>query len=440
MKSIFTKIVVWSCGTLTLSLVALFLLTGFIARRSERGRGMIPRLQSFELTEARNVYESGGTRAAAVYLTRLNTAFGARHYLLNSSGRDVLTGEDRSKLLALVGNQWDEPVGSPEGLLTASISGDRKYRLLVAMPPPFEIGDFLPYCGLMVFAVGLLSWPLAVNIAAPLRTLAAVVDRFGQGDLSARIRLSRNDEIGNLAGSFNRMADRLETLLVAERRLLQDVSHELRSPLARLSLAAELARTAPDHNMAFMRVRKEVSRLSELIGALLEVTRNEGDPSSRTRESLALDELLREIVEDCRIENAHRTRGILLLAADPTPFSGDRELIRRAIENVLRNAMYYAPDESKVEIALTFAGERARISIRDHGPGVPDEFLPKIFQPFFRVDESRNFSTGGSGLGLSIALRAGLLHNGEIHAGNAHPGLLVDIYLPAGNLDCRAAP
>ena len=94
MKSIFTKIVVWSCGTLTLSLAALFLLTGFVAQRSERGRGMIPRLQSFELTEARNVYESGGTRAAEVYLTRLNTAFGARHYLLDSSGRDVLTGED----------------------------------------------------------------------------------------------------------------------------------------------------------------------------------------------------------------------------------------------------------------------------------------------------------------------------------------------------------
>src|SRR5258708_2599822 len=175
-----------------------------------------------------------------------------------------------------------------------------------------------------------------MNIGAPLRTLANAVDRFGQGDLSIRLGLARRDEIGNLARSFDRMADRIETLLIAERRLLQDVSHELRSPLARLSFAAELARTAPDHDVAIARVKKEVSRLSDLVGTLLEVTRNEGDPSSRSRATFFLDELVREVVEDCSVENIDRACRVTLPAADPVALVGDRELMRRAVENVLR--------------------------------------------------------------------------------------------------------
>ena len=434
MKSIFTKLVVWSCGTFFLSLVALFLLTVFIARRSEGGRGPFPGMEAFELVELRKVYETTGPGDAAAFLARMDVAFGARYYFLDGTGQDVLTGQDRSALLASAGHQWNGPVPSSEGLLTESTSNDGKYHLMARLPPPFGISDLLPYSGLILLVIGSLSWPLAANIGAPLRTLATVVDHFGEGDVSARLHLSRHDEIGHLAESYNRMADRIETLLIAERRLLQDVSHELRSPLARLSFAAELARTAPDRDAAFRRVRKEVSRLNELIGALLEVTRNEGDPSTRTSTSFALDELLREVVEDCRLENADRNRGILLLVATPAPFVGNRELIRRAVENILRNAMRYAPEESKVEVALTCEGKRARIQVRDFGPGVPDASLTRIFQPFFRVDDSRNDSTGGSGLGLSIALRAVKLHGGEIRAANALPGFLVDIDLPVGNI------
>jgi two-component system sensor histidine kinase CpxA len=298
-------------------------------------------------------------------------------------------------------------------------------------PPHVDPRPYIPYYGLILFAVAILCWPLAMNIGAPLRTLANVVDRFGQGDLSIRLRLARRDEIGNLARSFDRMADRIETLLVAERRLLQDVSHELRSPLARLSFAAELARTAPDHDVAIARVKKEVSRLSELVGTLLEVTRNEGDPSSRSRASFFLDELVREVVEDCIVENVDRGCRVTLPAADPIALVGDRELMRRAVENVLRNAIYYSPAESEVEVTVRRVSEHVHIGVRDRGPGVPDELLPKIFQPFFRVDDSRNGSTGGLGLGLSIALRAVRLHNGEIRAKNANPGLLVEIDLPS---------
>jgi two-component system, OmpR family, sensor histidine kinase CpxA len=231
------------------------------------------------------------------------------------------------------------------------------------------------------------------------------------------------------------MANRIETLLVAERRLLQDVSHELRSPLARLSFAAELARTAPDRDAAFDRVRKEISRLSELVATLLEVTRSEGDPSTRSRGIFYLGELLRDIVNDCSVETSERACNIALAETAPVALFGDKELIRRAIENVIRNAVYYSPAESTVEVASSSDSRYAHIWVRDRGLGIPEELLSKIFDPFFRVDDARNNSTGGLGLGLSIALRAVRVHNGEIRARNANPGLLVEIDLP---LESRA--
>jgi two-component system sensor histidine kinase CpxA len=226
------------------------------------------------------------------------------------------------------------------------------------------------------------------------------------------------------------MADRIDTLLTAERRLLQDVSHELRSPLARLSFAAELVKTEPDTGKSVARLRKEISRLSDLIGALLQMTRAEGDPASGQRNEILLDELIRDVVEDCSIEAAARNCEIELKCASSVPVTGDPELIRRAIENVLRNAIRYSPEKALVSVHLEVVAQTARIEIRDRGPGVPEEQLQQIFRPFFRVDDSRNSSTGGMGLGLAIATRAVSLHHGSIEAENVHPGLLVTIRLP----------
>jgi two-component system sensor histidine kinase CpxA len=441
MKSIFAKIVIWSCCTLVVSLVALFLITGWVARRADRRGGMILRLQSFELEEARKAYESGGSAGAAAFLARLNSA-DQHHYLVDARGRDLIDGRDRSGELALGKRSGNAPVSSPEGMITATISPDARYAIIVTASPPFEAWQFLPYFALILFVVGLLSWPLALHIGKPISTLAHAVDRFGQGDRSIRLGLTRRDEIGNLGSSFDRMADRIDSLLTAERQLLQDVSHELRSPLARLSFAVELARTAPDRDFAFLKVRKELGRLNQLVGALLEMTRHEGDPASKTGPHfslLAVDELVREVVDDCRIENAGRTCTISLIRADSVSIMGDRELMRRAIENVLRNAIYYSPSGSTVEVSVAASGQQAQIAVRDSGPGVPEEMLPKIFQPFFRVDTSRNAATGGLGLGLSISSRAVRLHGGEIRAKNAAPGLLVEISVPAVSSDTSPA-
>ena len=328
-------------------------------------------------------------------------------------------------------------VNGSAGRYSPTATADGKYRLIIAGPPPFALWRYFPYYGLILLAIGILCWPLAVNIGAPLRLLAEAVDRFGQGDLSTRLRFQRRDEIGNLATSFDRMADRIETLLVAERRLLQDVSHELRSPLARLSFATELARTAPDRGAAMDRIKKEISRLSEVVATLIEVTRNEGDPSTVRPGTFALDELVRQVVEDCRLESGGDDSRIRLLKADSLNISGNREVMRRAIENVVRNAIYYSPPGSGVEVSLDSRSAGAHILVRDYGPGVPDHLLDEIFKPFFRVDDSRTGSTGGLGLGLTIASRAVHLHNGSIRAGNADPGLVVEIDLPGALMETQ---
>jgi two-component system sensor histidine kinase CpxA len=294
----------------------------------------------------------------------------------------------------------------------------------------FNLGQYLPYYLLILSAVAFLCWLLATNLASPLRGLARVVDRFGAGDLSVRVNSSRKDEIGEVGRAFDRMAERIGTLFTAERRLLQDISHELRSPLARLSFAAELARTAEDREAAIVRMKKEIGRLTDLVGGLIQVTRAEGDPAASSSESLRLDELLGEVVDDCRVEADARGCKIAFSGQPELTMHGDWEVLRRAVENVVRNAIRYTPAASSVEIQLDSTAGTARISVRDYGPGVPQDALARIFQPFFRVDDSRYTATGGVGLGLAIASRAIGLHHGKLWAENTNPGLRVWIELP----------
>jgi two-component system sensor histidine kinase CpxA len=234
------------------------------------------------------------------------------------------------------------------------------------------------------------------------------------------------------------MAERIETLMAAERRLLQDVSHELRSPLARLGYAIELGRTGGDPALALDRIKRDVDRLSNLVGELLELTTAEGDPDARVVKQVALDDLLQDLAADCDLEA--KAKGCRLVATldGPALVVGDRELLRRAVENVLRNAIRHAPEGTTVELALQDNPTLATITVRDFGTGVPDDALTRIFNPFFRVDDDRSRSSGGVGLGLAIARRAIDLHRGRIEAQNARPGLRVVIELPLANSESAA--
>jgi two-component system sensor histidine kinase CpxA len=211
---------------------------------------------------------------------------------------------------------------------------------------------------------------------------------------------------------------------------LFDISHELRSPLARLSVAVELARTGETNAPPLDRIQKEADRLNSLIRQMLEITRTEGDPSRLKTEHLRLDELVDGLVDDCSIEAEAHGCGLDLACCGPVMLDGDSELLRRAIENVMRNAIRYAPAESRVDVTLENGEGWAKIRVRDYGPGVPEDALPRLFDAFYRVEQDRDRKSGGVGLGLSIARRAVELHRGKLRASNASPGLLVEIDLP----------
>ena len=427
---VYTKILLWSFGTLVLSLVAFIGVSMYVSMRNMEHGNFVPRFHVLLMEEAIEAWQTGGPPALAAHMQRVTRRLSGKHYLTDAAGLDLATGEDRSKLLAMARPDTGPPKRFENRQVVMYRSADGRYRFLVVFENYFDLTPYLPYYLLILAAIALLCWILATNLASPLRSLAQVVDRFGAGDLSVRVNSSRKDEIGEVGRAFDRMAERISTLLTAERRLLQDISHELRSPLARLSFAAELARTAEDRDAAVARMKKEIGRLTDLVGGLIQVTRAEGDPAANSSESLRLDQLLGEVVDDCEVEADARGCRIAWAATCELTMRGDREVLRRAIENVVRNAIRYTPAGTSVDVSLDATIGAARIGVRDYGPGVPAEALAKIFQPFFRVDDSRHTATGGVGLGLAIASRAIGLHHGKLWAENTTPGLKVWIELP----------
>lgn len=427
MRSIFTKIFLWFLATLLFAIGAL-ILTAFWNNRAHRPDEPFARMLAFECDEASSAYRSEGKEALTGYLASLDRHFPGAHHFLDAWGRDVVTGDDRAALVSkVVPSTWFPRRHSQ---VHAEVCDGGQHMLLSNLPPRQDSTLTMLDYGWVLVTVALLCWVLAVQLASPLRRLKETVDCFGRGDLSARMHSRRKDEIGEVSRAFDRMAARIETLLRAERRLLQDVSHELRSPLARLGFAVELARKGPDRESALRQIKKDVERLGELVGELLEVTRAEGDPATGEQDEIDLAGLVHALVEECGIEATARSVRMPVHDGQPLMVRGNRELLRRAIENVLRNALRYAPDETSVEVVIERERDRATVAVRDFGCGVPSAQLDQIFQPFFRVDTARASASGGVGLGLAITRRAVELHHGNVRAENANPGLRVTVELP----------
>jgi signal transduction histidine kinase len=436
-RSIFTKIVLWFILLVAVSLVGLMGTSLLMSARLSGRDTNPPRLNTLFLDDARRAYEEGGATQLAAYLTRLDAYSESQYFLTDGRGIDLLTGEDRSDvrrarkpLVYRFLPSW--LLSTTEPIVRVRVSDDRRYRLITVLPPRPRPGlwESLQYFLWLPIVIGVSCYLLAVHLASPLRSLRRVVERFGRGELGVRFHLARKDEIGELARSFNWMADHIATLLSAERRLLQDVSHELRSPLARLGFAVELAKTSDNRDAALARIRKEADRLNSLVDELLRLTRSEGDPAARNLEEIELANLVEDLMADCRVEAEAQGCRLVSRINHSAFLLGDRELIRRACENVLRNAIRHSPATSSIEVALSVRDDLATIAIRDQGPGVPPEALAEIFKPFYRVEKSRERTSGGLGLGLAIASRAVALHKGRMTARNAEPGLIVEIELP----------
>jgi two-component system sensor histidine kinase CpxA len=286
-------------------------------------------------------------------------------------------------------------------------------------------------------------WWLARNITQPVTRIGEASQQIATGDLGTRVSDAvgpRRDELGRLGRDFDAMAARIEALVTAQHRLLRDVSHELRSPLARLSIAVELARRdAPSTTQAQLdRIEREAERLNGLIGQLLALGRLDAGIDASQQTVFDLSAVIDEVAADCDFEARAAGRCVRIVASERCLATGARDLMRSAVENVVRNAIRFTPGGADVDIALRVSwnggGGRADIRVRDYGAGVPEAVLPRLFEPFYRVPGT--VPGTGSGLGLAITARAVELHGGSIRAMNAADGgLAITISLPLGRSD-----
>jgi two-component system sensor histidine kinase CpxA len=292
----------------------------------------------------------------------------------------------------------------------------------------------------VALAAALVCLALAHYIASPILHLQSVSRRIATGDLTARVRqrlTSGRDEIAHLSKDFNLMAQQIETLLHSQSQLLQAISHEMRSPLARLTLAAGLAKGGrpPESDGLLERIETEAERIEQMLAQLLTLARLDRGAMSFPRIPVELSLLLTDIVSDASFEAFAMNRSVVLTHADPCLVDGSDALLRSAIENVIRNAIRYTRQSSTVEVSLKLhnAEEQdfAVIHVKDEGPGIPCAELSQIFKPFYRVSSARERETGGTGLGLAITDRAVHLYHGSVAARNrTEGGLDVEIRLP----------
>lgn len=460
--SLFLKIFLWSWGAMLIVILSLAVV------QSTAGDNLVipPRqdLMADALLEygqlAVLVYERGGDAPLKKYLTEIDRKAHVKAFLFDpgriergempNSKRaplDVVEMAQKSVVSQSVQFGWSEtllmatqPVPTARG--TYVFAGAITRSSLAARREGRRIKVYR--AATVFFIIGGFCYGLARYLGAPVGRIRRAAQRLAGGDLSARVQPNRiprgTDEIAGLARDFDAMAERMESLVAAQNRLLGDVSHELRTPLTRLNLSLELARRGDDAKrlVAFDRIERESSRLEALISELLTLSRLENGLRPESLEkAVDLTSLAREVASDADFEAQNAGRGVHVTYSgpdEPIEVRGDAELLRRALENIARNATRHTAPNTAVEIALRPERDHLTLSARDHGPGVPEDELEAIFRPFYRVEGARERAETdrGTGLGLAIAERAASAHGGRIRATNAAGGgLQVEIILPA---------
>ncbi len=399
------------------------------------------------------VLRHGGTQALKELLAD-ETGPGPQLIAVDETGRELLDRPVPAQALVLAGDLAARPEGPPIARAIGARDG-HTYLLFVptgevapgAGPPP-GAHPLPPLMRLVPILAGILaclgaSALLAWYLSKPIRVLRGAFESTAGGKLDTRVAQlmgNRRDEIADLGRDFDRMAQRLESLISAQRRLLHDVSHELRSPLARLQVAIGLARQSPQKmETTLARVEREATRLDELVGELLTLSRLESGTADAGRERVDVADLLAAIAEDAEYEAQANGREVSYEAESPVFLDAHAESLHRAFENVVRNALKFTGEGGIVDISLRAVPGGCSVSVCDRGPGVPGHELEAIFEPFYRSGNDR--STAGTGLGLAIANRAVLAHGGRISASNRPGGgLCVEIFLPAAQAPISRIP
>ena len=441
-RSLYLKIFIWFWVAMIIINVVLFAAFALTrptpTRRSWRDLAQTgPNSQ-----KAAEIYEQSGQGALSAALQATEKSTGVNATFFDEAGNE-LSGrrvpQKAQELAAKAAETRDidfnfdvegtlvaRPVVSPKGQL---------YIYVAHIPrPPFQ--PTFQTLGLRLLVVlvigGIFCYWLARYLTTPVLKLRATTNELAEGNLGARVAtnlVKRRDEVGQLGRDFNVMAERLESMVKAQQRLLGDISHELRSPLARLGVALGLARqrSGAEANGALDRIERESDNLNEMISQLLTLTRLESGTDSRKRTEVDLAALVREVAGDADFEARSVNRSVQVVSSDDCSINGVEELLRSAVENVVRNAVRYTPEGTAVEVALRKqnggSDNFAVISVRDRGNGVPEDALERIFRPFYRTEDARDRqSGGGTGLGLAITERAVRMHGGSVQAVNAADG------------------
>ena len=448
MKSLFLRIFLSFWMAQALFVVLAILVTLAFRPRSATWEA----LRTTALNEAVNAYEGGGQVQLREYMQGLESSQHVRAYLFDERGNEVSGrgAPDWAMRVASGGPRSPRdgfiiPAPPVQRDSRASSDGKHRYTLVLGMPPGPRVffgPRGLPIPGLIIAIIssGLVCYLLSWYLTKPIVRLRAATRQLAAGDLTARSGApasKRRDEVASLMRDFDAMAARLELLVKAQSRLLNDISHELRSPLARLNVALGLARQRAGVESADMldRIELEASRLNELIGRILTLARLEDGGQRVPQIPVRLDELVANVAEDAEFEAQERHCHVhTLIPEGDWGVRGNDSLLHSAVENVVRNAIRYTQEATSVEIALSedrTNRAEAVLRVSDSGPGVPAAALEKLFQPFYRLDDARGRLTGGVGLGLAITERAVRFHGGKVSASNRpEGGLMVEIRLP----------
>jgi two-component system OmpR family sensor kinase len=400
---------------------------------AELAAGRIPALAT-DLASA--TLRHGGVEALRGWMRETQRARGPSLFAVDSQGRDLLgrpvpqAALERARELAAAG-------GSRAAREVAGAGGESYLLFMPLEGEPRRGRRPTPVPAWLLLLVGAaaslaVSALLAWYLARPIRSLRSAFRSAAAGRLDTRVRpqlRGRRDEIADLGDDFDQMASQLQKLVGAQRRLLHDVSHELRSPLARLQAAIGLARQDPAKLEASLeRIEREATRLDELVGEVLTLARLESGAPGAVPQAVDLAELVADVAEDARFEAEAANRRLSLDSEDEARVLGQPELLHRAVENVVRNAVKYTAEGTAVEVELAVRGAKALLTVEDRGPGIAEDETERVFEPFYRASSD---TARGFGLGLAIAQRAVASHGGAIRAANrAGGGLRVEIELP----------
>lgn len=455
MRSLFLKIFIWFWLTIVLSFLATVVVT--ILYPSQAFIVQATNYFTFHLAVTGKLgagfYETQGEQALDEFLSQIEAISSSRLHFLSEDGTPLHptvlpegVAELARRTASKTSTQFQGIMTHP--LIAKKTVSDSGKTYVIVLELPIGISQYflkLTHGHLLrllsaLLVSGMICFLFVRYLTTPIKKLQIAVRRFAQGDLQVRVSKqmgNRKDEIANLGKDFDAMAAQIETLMHAHERLLRDIAHELRSPLTRLNVALEITRKHTDEKAKRFidRIGQEADKLSQLITQLLTLSRIENVDKVFQKKQIALEEIVSRIAQDAAFEGQGRDCRVVFDCKDHCLILAEGNLIRSAIENVVRNALRFAPIGSQIEIVQeiekTKEGPVVKVTVRDSGPGVAEEALNDLFRPFFRADHPKDRASGGTGLGLAIAHRAITLHQGQIHAKNrSHGGLTVQMQLP----------